>query len=80
MARASGAIEKPRFERSWWHSYRDVNAIFAERALAALAEEPDAITWVHDCHLMLVPHGRGRDGRPLSRRLRARARFLWSGL
>jgi trehalose 6-phosphate synthase len=49
------AIEKPRFERSWWRTYRDVNAIFAERALAALAEEPDAITWVHDYHLMLVP-------------------------
>ena len=24
------AIEKPRFERAWWHTYRDVNAIFAE--------------------------------------------------
>ncbi len=55
------AIEKPRFERSWWFTYRDVNAIFAERALAALAGldamdgQPDAIAWVHDYHLMLVP-------------------------
>jgi len=49
------AIEKPRFERAWWYSYRDVNAIFADRALAALAEEPGAITWVHDYHLMLFP-------------------------
>jgi trehalose 6-phosphate synthase len=49
------AIEKPRFERAWWYTYRDVNAIFAERALAALAERPGALAWVHDYHLMLVP-------------------------
>jgi trehalose 6-phosphate synthase len=55
------AIEKPRFERPWWYSYRDVNAIFAERAMAALAgldtldTRPEAIAWVHDYHLMLVP-------------------------
>jgi len=49
------AIEKPRFERAWWHSYRDVNAIFANQALDALAEYPDAIAWVHDYQLMLVP-------------------------
>ncbi len=49
------AIEKPRFERAWWQAYQDVNAIFADRALAALGEHPDAIAWVHDYHLMLVP-------------------------
>jgi trehalose 6-phosphate synthase len=49
------AIEKPRFERAWWYSYRDVNAIFAEQTLAALDEQPDAIAWVHDYHLMLTP-------------------------
>ena len=49
------AIEKPRFERSWWFTYRDVNSIFAERAVAALDEHPDAIVWVHDYQLMLVP-------------------------
>jgi trehalose 6-phosphate synthase len=49
------AIEKPRFERPWWHSYQQVNAIFAERALGALDGHPDAIAWVHDYHLMLVP-------------------------
>jgi trehalose 6-phosphate synthase len=61
------AIEKPRFERAWWYSYRDVNAIFAERALAALAERPGALAWVHDYHLMLVPQlirGR-RPGQPI---------------
>jgi len=49
------AIEKPRFERAWWYTYRDVNAVFADRALAALDGQPGAIAWVHDYHLMLVP-------------------------
>jgi trehalose 6-phosphate synthase len=49
------AIEKPRFERGWWFTYRDVNQIFAERAVAALDEHQDAIAWVHDYQLMLVP-------------------------
>jgi trehalose 6-phosphate synthase len=49
------AIEKPRFERPWWFTYQDVNAIFADRALRALDDQRDAIAWVHDYHLMLVP-------------------------
>jgi trehalose 6-phosphate synthase len=49
------AIEKPRFERSWWRAYQDVNRVFAERAMTAVNEYPDGITWVHDYHLMLVP-------------------------
>ena len=49
------AIEKPRFERSWWRAYQEVNRTFAERTLAALDEVPDALAWVHDYHLMLVP-------------------------
>jgi trehalose 6-phosphate synthase len=49
------AIEKPQFERAWWYTYRDVNAIFADRALTALGERPGAVAWVHDYHLMLVP-------------------------
>ncbi len=49
------AIEKPRFERSWWRAYQEVNRTFAERTLAALDELPDALAWVHDYHLMLVP-------------------------
>jgi trehalose 6-phosphate synthase len=57
------AIEKPRFERSWWRAYQDVNALFADRAVAALGEQPDAIAWVHDYQLMLVPQLiRGRAG------------------
>jgi trehalose 6-phosphate synthase len=49
------AIEKPRFERSWWRAYQEVNRLFAERAASALDERQDAIAWVHDYHLMLVP-------------------------
>src|SRR6185312_10522976 len=49
------AIEKPRFERAWWQSYQHVNAVFADRALAALGERQGALAWVHDYHLMLVP-------------------------
>jgi trehalose 6-phosphate synthase len=57
------AIEKPRFERSWWHAYHEVNRLFAERTLSALGERPDAIAWVHDYHLTLVPQ-QIRDRRP----------------
>ena len=49
------AIEKPRFERSWWRAYADVNRVFAERAMTAVDEYPDGIVWVHDYHLMLAP-------------------------
>src|SRR5437763_6148057 len=49
------AIEKSRFERAWWHSYQNVNAIFADKACSGLGEQPDALAWVHDYHLMLVP-------------------------
>jgi trehalose 6-phosphate synthase len=49
------AIEKPRFERAWWRGYEEVNRLFAERTMAAVAAMPDAIAWVHDYHLMLVP-------------------------
>jgi trehalose 6-phosphate synthase len=49
------AIERSRFERAWWQSYQAVNAIFADTAVAALDERPDALAWVHDYQLMLVP-------------------------
>jgi trehalose 6-phosphate synthase len=49
------AIEKPRFERTWWHSYQNVNAIFADKAVTAADEQPDSLAWIHDYHLMLVP-------------------------
>jgi trehalose 6-phosphate synthase len=49
------AVEKPRFERAWWRAYQEVNRLFAERAMSALDERQDAIAWVHDYQLMLVP-------------------------
>ena len=49
------AIEKPVFERSWWSSYCDVNRRFADATEKALADNADAVLWVHDYHLMLVP-------------------------
>src|ERR1700722_2019687 len=33
------AIEKPRFERTWWQSYQSVNAIFADKAMTALRDQ-----------------------------------------
>jgi trehalose 6-phosphate synthase len=50
------AIEKPRYERTWWQAYRQVNATFADAALRALKDRDGAVGWVHDYHLMLVPH------------------------
>ncbi|MGE5131906.1 MAG: alpha,alpha-trehalose-phosphate synthase (UDP-forming) [Gemmatimonadota bacterium] len=49
------AIERPRFERTWWQAYRHVNGLFADAALRALDVRPCALAWVHDYHLMLVP-------------------------
>ena len=49
------AIEKPRFERSWWRSYQDVNSAFAGAALTALSDCQGAIAWVHDYQVTLVP-------------------------
>ena len=49
------AIEKPVFERSWWKAYGEVNARFADAAVTALDATPDALLWVHDYHLLLVP-------------------------
>jgi trehalose 6-phosphate synthase len=61
------AIEKPRFERSWWQSYQGVNAEFAGAAVAALSDRPGALAWVHDYHLMLAPQliRARRPGQPI---------------
>jgi trehalose 6-phosphate synthase len=61
------AIERPRFERSWWDAYRQANAAFADATLAALDEKPGALAWVHDYHLMLVPQlvRQRRPGQPV---------------
>ena len=48
-------VEKPVFDRDWWRSYQEVNQTFADAAVAAVRSQPDALLWVHDYHLMLVP-------------------------
>ncbi len=46
-------VEKPEYHRAWWDTYVQVNKRFAERTAAAAAE--NAIVWVHDYQLQLVP-------------------------
>ncbi|BCJ63429.1 alpha,alpha-trehalose-phosphate synthase (UDP-forming) [Polymorphospora rubra] len=47
------AVEQPVYHRRWWEAYQRVNRRFAEAA--ARAAEPDAVVWVQDYHLQLVP-------------------------
>ncbi|MBD3386040.1 bifunctional alpha,alpha-trehalose-phosphate synthase (UDP-forming)/trehalose-phosphatase [candidate division KSB1 bacterium] len=42
------------YEQNYWETYKKVNIRFAE-ALLKFAKEDDII-WVHDYHLMLLPH------------------------
>ncbi len=49
------AVERPVFDRDWWSHYRQVDEAFADAAVRALEQHPDALLWVHDYHLMLVP-------------------------
>ncbi|MCJ8499020.1 bifunctional alpha,alpha-trehalose-phosphate synthase (UDP-forming)/trehalose-phosphatase [Desulfatitalea alkaliphila] len=42
-----------RFDHNWFEAYKKVNFVFAEN-IAELAEK-DALVWVHDYHLMLLP-------------------------
>jgi trehalose 6-phosphate synthase len=46
-------VEKPEYHRAWWDTYVQVNKRFAERAAAVAGE--NAIVWVHDYQLQLVP-------------------------
>ncbi|MFG6401725.1 trehalose-6-phosphate synthase [Microbacterium sp. P04] len=54
-------IAAPRYRRVWWDSYVKVNRRFAEAAADAAAE--NAIVWVQDYQLQLVPKML-RDARP----------------
>lgn len=47
------AITDPEFHRSWWATYRTVNERFAQ-SIAKIAA-PNAMVWVHDYQLQLVP-------------------------
>ncbi|MFC0623725.1 alpha,alpha-trehalose-phosphate synthase (UDP-forming) [Kribbella deserti] len=46
-------IAPPEFHREWWESYVAVNRRFAEAAADAAAD--NALVWVHDYQLQLVP-------------------------
>ena len=54
-------ISPPSYHREWWEAYQRVNRRFADAALAVAA--PNAIVWVHDYQLQLVPKML-RDARP----------------
>lgn len=54
-------VAKPEFHREWWDSYVVVNRRFAERAAEVAAD--NAMVWVHDYQLQLVP-AMLRDLRP----------------
>nr|WP_027479043.1 trehalose-6-phosphate synthase [Gryllotalpicola ginsengisoli] len=54
-------ISPPSYHREWWDAYQRVNRRFADAALAVAA--PNAIVWVHDYQLQLVPKML-RDARP----------------
>jgi trehalose 6-phosphate synthase len=46
-------VEKPEYHRTWWDTYVQVNKRFADRAAEVAGQ--DAIVWVHDYQLQLVP-------------------------
>jgi trehalose 6-phosphate synthase len=52
-----GLVEQPVYDRGWWLTYREVNERFA-----ATDTGKEAIRWVHDYHLMLVPQLLRRAG------------------
>jgi trehalose 6-phosphate synthase len=54
-------LRTPRFHRTWWRSYLDVNKKFTDILTPLVG--PDTIVWIHDYHLQLVP-GMLRDRRP----------------
>ncbi len=47
------AVEQPEHHRRWWEAYQRVNQRFA--AATADVAETDAVVWVQDYHLQLVP-------------------------
>ncbi|MBA2699111.1 MAG: trehalose-6-phosphate synthase [Nocardioidaceae bacterium] len=46
-------VAKPAFHREWWEAYVQVNQRFADAAAQCAAR--DAVVWVHDYQLQLVP-------------------------
>jgi trehalose 6-phosphate synthase len=46
-------VAKPEFHREWWEAYVRINRRFAQKAAEVAAE--NAMVWVHDYQLQLVP-------------------------
>ncbi len=46
-------VERPQYHRSWWDSYASVNEQFAVKAAEVAGR--NAVVWVHDYQLQLVP-------------------------
>jgi trehalose 6-phosphate synthase len=47
------AVRWPEYHREWWAHYLEVNRRFAETTAEVAA--PNALVWIHDYHLQLVP-------------------------
>ena len=47
-------VAQPVIDHGWWDVYRSVNEKFADR-IAELDPPEDALLWVHDYHLLLLP-------------------------
>ncbi len=47
------AVETPAFHRRWWEAYQRVNRRFAQ--VTADFADRDAMVWIQDYHLQLVP-------------------------
>jgi trehalose 6-phosphate synthase len=47
------AVEQPVYHRRWWETYQRINRRFAE--ITAEIAERNALIWVHDYHLQLMP-------------------------
>ncbi len=54
-------IAQPEYHRIWWEAYRSVNRRFADAVIEVA--EPNALVWIHDYQLQLVP-GLLREARP----------------
>ncbi|MGI9608425.1 MAG: alpha,alpha-trehalose-phosphate synthase (UDP-forming) [Acidimicrobiales bacterium] len=55
------AIAQPEYHRTWWDAYVTVNRRFADAV--ATDADPDAVVWIHDYQLQLVP-GMLRESHP----------------
>jgi alpha,alpha-trehalose-phosphate synthase [UDP-forming] len=55
-------VGTPVFDRQWWEAYRRCNRALASQGASAAHGMNNAVIWVHDYHLMLVPQMLRDDG------------------